>query len=65
MVKFEAAYGMLAGQLGKSNNAMILTEEYAHKQVKKEQKWEEIFRPANIEALQKIRRYIRVKIRDI
>jgi hypothetical protein len=65
MANLEAAYGKVAGEFEKYTNAMMLTKEWAQEQVEKERRWEESIRPANIEALQKIRRHMPVKIREM
>jgi hypothetical protein len=65
MARLESEYGKVAGELEKYHNAMMLTKEWAQEQLAQERQWEESIRPANIEALQKIRRHMPVKIRDM
>ena len=65
MARLESEYGKFATELEKYNAAMMLTKEWAAEQLEKEKKWEEKVKPANIDALKKLRRHIDVSIRDM
>jgi hypothetical protein len=61
----EKEYAQLSDDLEKYNNALMLTKEWAQELLETERKWEERVRPANQEALRKIRRHMPVNIKDL
>lgn len=65
MTALEKEYSQLSDDLEKYNNALMLTKEWAQELLEKERQWEERVRPANQEALRKIRRHMPVNIKDL
>jgi len=65
MMELEKEYASLSDDLEKYNNALMLTKEWGQELLEKERQWEENVRPANQEALRKIRRHMPVNIKDL